>query len=141
MGLWTLRKFIYNKPNMNITIDIGSAVRTSEEFKQRSAAIKGAVEVIIKKSIFVLEKYAKYYSPVDTGRMRASIGPSGYSLDGKFSTGEQSVEFGQNFATIMPTVTYAKYVQQHTPFMTAAAQDSLGEIEQIAKKEINSAIG
>lgn len=125
---------------MNITIDAGSAFETALHFQQKSGRLKSAIDTLLKKSIFVIEKHAKYYSPVDTGRMRASIGVSGNITDGKFSTGEQSVEFGQNFASIQPTVTYAKYVHRRVPFMTSAAQDSLSEIETIAKNEIKQAL-
>lgn len=125
---------------MRITIDIGSAKQTAENFAKKSSNVNAAIKVIIKKSIFVIEKYAKYYSPVKTGRMRASIGVSGYNIDGQFDTGEKSVDIADTYGTIMPTVTYAKYVHRRTPFMSAAAQDSLAEIEQIAKSEIEKAL-
>lgn len=124
---------------MRITIDPGSAASVSINMGRRGENVKGAIQTILKKSIFVIEKHAKYYSPVRTGRLRSSIGGGG-AIDQLFSTGEKSIEFGETFASIQPTVTYAKFVHRRVPFMMAAAQDSLQEIEKIASDEINKAI-
>lgn len=123
---------------MKIDIDMGSVFKTQAHLNKKSGNIKGAIASLLKKSIFVIEKHSKYYSPVDTGRMRSSIG--GVSFDGMFSTGEQGLVFGDKFASIQPTVTYAKYVHRRVPFMRAGAQDSMQEIKQIAQEEINKAI-
>lgn len=123
---------------MNISVDTGSIFKTQANLNKKADNIKGAIQTILKKSIFVIEKNTKYYSPVDTGRLRSSIG--GQPQDGFFSTGEQGLVFGEKFASIQPTVTYAKYVHSRVPFMTAGAQDSLQEIEKIAQNEIKKAI-
>lgn len=123
---------------MKIDIDMGSVFQVQADFKEKAAKVEDAIPIILKKSIFIIEKHTKYYSPVDTGRMRSSIG--GVPQDGLFSTGERGLEFGERFASIMPTVTYAKFVHARVPFMTAGAQDSIQEINKVAADEIKKAI-
>lgn len=119
---------------MNISIDTSSLLKFKNHMGDRENKMKGAVQTILKKSILIVQRYGKYYAPVDTGRMRASIG------GGRFSGGSfldtEGVTFGDSFASIGPTVVYAKYVHARVPFMTAAAHDSLAEIERIADQEI-----
>lgn len=111
---------------MNISIDLRSLENMRGNMKERAAKIADAVDMIITKSVYVLEGKEKFYSPVRTGRMRASIG------DG--------IIFGKLFGSVGPTVDYAKYVNARIPFMSAAAQESLKDITKIAEDEINKAL-
>lgn len=111
---------------MNISIDASTLDRVSDKFGDRSEKIKTVIGSIIKKAAFVVERHGKFYSPVDTGRMRASI--------------TEGVVFQERSAQIGPTVTYAKFVHARIPFMTAAATQSIPEITKIAQKEISEAI-
>ena len=125
----------------SISIDTSSLSAFSDRMKKRSVEVKNATEVILKKAVFIVERFGKYYSPVDTGRMRASIGGGSFA-GGSFGAGE-GINFsriGENIASIGPTVTYAKYVHARVPFMSTAAIDSLSEIERVALSEIKKAI-
>lgn len=104
----------------------------------RAQRIRDAKEIILKKSVLLIERHAKIFSPVDTGRMRASIGGGGF-IGGSFSEGE-GIEFGENFASIGPTVEYAPFIESRTPFMGAAATQALPEIQKIAQDEIHKAL-
>jgi len=109
--------------------------------KKRSGDIKDAIETILKKSVFIIERYGKYYAPVKTGRLRASIGGGSFS-GGSFSEGE-GIDFSrlrENLASIGPTVKYAKYVHDRIPYMSTAAQESLSEIERVARDEVRKAL-
>ena len=127
-----------NPKDMRITIDTLSLIGFQNRMNRRSDRLKSAKDNILKKSIFILEKYEKYYSPVDTGRMRASIGGGSFA-GGSFGEGE-GIYFGDNFASIGPTVVYAKYVNARTPFLAAAAQESIPEISKVATEEVRKAI-
>lgn len=111
---------------MQITISAASFAKFQHNMANRADRIKHVVDIILRKAVFVVEGKGKWYSPVDTGRMRASI--------------TEGITFGNNYASVGPTVSYAKYVHRRVPFMSAAANDSLGEIQNIVEREVNKAI-
>lgn len=111
---------------MNITIDPGSALELQLKMAGKANRVDKAIDTILKKAAFVVEKYGKLYSPVKTGRMRSSI--------------SEGIHFGDKFASVGPTVVYAKYVHAKIPFMWAAAESSRAEIKTITEQEINKAI-
>ncbi|HEX5429858.1 MAG TPA: HK97 gp10 family phage protein [Patescibacteria group bacterium] len=123
---------------MEIELDLNDLNRVKGNFETRSANIIKAVNTILSKSIFTVQAQAKIYSPVRTGRMRASIGGGSFN-GGSFQSGE-GIEIYPTYATIGPTVTYAKYVERRTPFMHAAAEDSRNKIQQIVNDEVKKAL-
>ncbi len=123
---------------MNVSIQIIGMETVMMNNAQRGARLKHAVDIVIKKSIFAIQRFAKIASPVDTGRMRASIGGGGYR-GGVFSDGE-GLEFGERFGSIGPTVEYAKYVHAHVPFMRMGAQSARSTIQKVANEEIRKAM-
>jgi len=85
----------------------------------------------MRKSILLIEKKAKPITPVDTGRLRASIRP----------------DFIRTYeGAIAPHTDYAIYVHEGTrymkgrPFMTKALQQSSESIEGLFKSAIDKAI-
>ena len=124
----------------NLEIQVLNADDVAKLMATRGDRVKKSIDTILKKAIFVVERYAKMYSPVLTGRMRSSIGEGAVPFDGKFHIGEPSVEYGEGFATIQPTVTYAKYVNKRVPFMFAAKTEAEPQIKDLAEAEINKAL-
>jgi hypothetical protein len=125
---------------INYHFEIDGLNKVQGNMARRSNLVKKAIDNIIKKSIFLVERHAKWLSPVKTGRMRASIGGGGYS-GGSYSAGEGiEMHLEERYATIMPTVEYAKYVHRHVPFMTGGLYDALPEIKEVAKNEIANAV-
>lgn len=86
------------------------------------------VQNVIFKGALLVEKYGKIYSPVDTGRMRASI----------------SSDISPIKATIAPHVNYAVFVHDGTrfitgrPFMTQAATAVDAQIPGIIDDELKA---
>jgi hypothetical protein len=92
---------------------------------------------VLRGSALAVEKWGKYYSPVDTGRLRASIGnnsgfgdPSGIDLS--------QIMFDR--VKVGPTAYYAKYVHRRTPFMYSATRSSVPDIEKLTKRLVKEAI-
>src|SRR3990167_9878577 len=100
---------------IDISIKIEGMDRLGRWAHQAADRIDRAIGVIIMKSLFIVQRHAKFFSPVDTGRMQASIGGGAFS-GGAFPTGE-GMTVGAKEGTIGPTVTYAKYVHRRVPFM------------------------
>lgn len=111
---------------MKINIDLKNLDKVKGNFQERNKRIKKAINVIISKSLLVIERETKIEAPVKTGRLRASI------TEGK--------ELFENFARIGPTVFYAKYVHLRNPFMERGVKQALPEIKRIAKEEIKNAV-
>jgi hypothetical protein len=110
---------------MNITIDSKELKDLEKRFDNRSSKMKKVFGNIIKKAVLTVERFAKLYSPVRTGRLRASI---------------ITTEMSTMSATVEPTVFYAPFVHARIPFMFAARQDSLSDIEDIVKDEVKEAL-
>jgi hypothetical protein len=123
-----------------ISINVDTAQMNKLELwaAQASGRLDSAIKRLVKKSVFVVEKHAKYFAPVRTGRLRASIGGGSFE-GGSFGEGEGRV-IQDRFASIGPTVEYAKFVHRRVPFMYAAAQASKEEIAKIATNEIRDSI-
>lgn len=123
---------------MQISISISGLETTGRNLSRTVKNIDGVKNTIITKSLQVIERFGKYYSPVKTGRMRASIGGGAFQ-GGVFSQGE-GIERGESFAVIGPTVEYAKFVHRRIPFMSTALISSITPIERIAKEEVRKAL-
>jgi hypothetical protein len=123
---------------MKISIDITELEKFNRRMVARGEKVQTSIKTIITKALFIVERYAKYFAPVKTGRLRASIGGGSYT-GGSFQAGE-GIEVNEEWGAIGPTVVYAKYVHARIPFMWAAAQKSVNDINQMVKKEIAEAI-
>lgn len=94
---------------MNITVRITPAL------EQIAGALRGAeldkkLHDIITEFAFTIERYAKQVTPVDTGRLRASIG-TGFLLSAGMERGGTAI--------IAPHVDYAGWVHEGTRSMRA----------------------
>ena len=74
----------------------------------------------------LIERQAKFYSPVDTGRLRSSI----FTVVGHLN------------ATVATNTEYAIYVHDRTPFLTTAAREVVGtnDVAKIIVSEIEKAL-
>lgn len=110
---------------MKIEIDAKELNKVKGNFETRSKRIKTAVSRILRMATLTVEKKGKEFSPVKTGRMRASI---------------ITTEITEKTASVQPTVFYAPFVHKRIPFMWAAREDAVPEIQRFVDKEIKTAI-
>jgi|TARA_R100000049_G_C1935846_1_gene79708 HK97 gp10 family phage protein len=112
---------------VKITHNIPQVITKLATFPPR---ISRGLSRAIRKSGLLVERASKIRSPVDTGRMRASI----------------NTTFKPMIATIMPNVDYAIFVHEGTsrmrgrPFLSQGLEDVDSEINRIFEKEIKAAI-
>ncbi len=105
-----------------ITLEITGADEVAAKFGKRAAMVVPALQRVMAKVALLVERQGKLYSPVDTGRMRASIYPV------TISTTETDVG---------PKTSYAKYVHARVPFMFAAREDAIPQVGQFLSDEVN----
>lgn len=110
---------------MNIDINIQGDEKLSKDFARHAKEMKPMLQRVIAKVALTVERFGKIYSPVKTGRMRASIYP---------------VNITTLQVNVGPKVEYAKYVHARIPFMTAARQDTLPTVDKILKDETRKAL-
>ncbi len=110
---------------VTITPDLATLAR-----KFGKTDISGFMSKKIKELAFLIERESKKVTPVDTGRLRASIG----------------VSLRPASATIRPHTNYATYVHEGTkylrarPFMLWGAQNATEGFEQRLSKELEAHI-
>lgn len=110
---------------MKIDIEIQNYKQVSENFKRRAKDLPTALQRAVSKVTLLVERYGKLYSPVRTGRMRASIIP---------------ININKVTASVGPQVSYAPYVHRRVPFMYAARQSTLPQVGRMFNDEIKIAI-
>lgn len=116
----------YNHTTMNsIDIEITNYKEISDRFIKRSKNMKDTIQRIVSRVALTVERFGKLYSPVRTGRMRASIIP---------------INISNMAATVGPQVDYAPYVHRRIPFMFAAKIDTEKQVDSIVKSEVRKAI-
>lgn len=99
-------------------------------FAKAPKLVKSALGAILKKSSFLVERESKKLTPVDTGRLRASI----------FTT---ILPFK---AIVQPKTNYAIFVHEGTkfmrgrPFMQQGLDKAKSQIDRIINKEINQVL-
>lgn len=112
---------------LTISVDISEATK---RLALLPADIDKGLGRAIKKSAFLIERYAKQLSPVDTGRLRNSISSDVYPME----------------ATIEPHVNYAIYVHEGTrhfdprPFMRNAGEQAREQIEDFIYNELKAVV-
>jgi len=99
-------------------------------FSKKSLRLKKALDIVVKKSAYLIEGESKKKTPVDTGRLKSSI-------QTKLKTME---------AIIMPKTDYAIYVHEGTykmkarSFMKWGIEASEHTIRQILQTEVHKAL-
>lgn len=110
---------------MDIKVEIENYKEVSKRFADRAKDLPGALQRVVAKVTMLVERQGKIYSPVKTGRMRASIIP---------------INITEFSASVGPQVEYAPYVHYRIPFMSAARQDTMPSVDSIVKTEIKKAL-
>lgn len=112
------------QPSISIQIDASKFLKWIDESPEK---FKRALESVIHKGAALIERESKIKSPVDTGRMRASI----------------ATDFIPMQATIQPHVDYAVFVHEGTrymsprPFMYEGAELASRSFDAIVKQELD----
>lgn len=115
---------------MKIEIQAVNLAQVMKKIGKLTPAMKVALQNAIEKGAMILEKDSKKNTPVDTGRLRASI----YSTIKPLS------------ATVQPKTDYAVFVHEGTrfmkgrPYMRQAVDSNEKRIEDVFVKEIEKAI-
>ena len=135
-----------------ITLKIDGLEKTLRKFKRIPPKLARGINVAIKKSIFQLEADTKPFVPVDTGRLRASIGGHGggkifRNLYGaiftnmKYASWIHEGKMRRNGRTIyLKGMGKARTPPGGKPFMELGAKKAKPEIEEYFKREIDKAI-
>jgi HK97 gp10 family phage protein len=98
--------------------------------KKKPKRVAFGMAIAIKKSAFLVERFAKKFTPVDTGRLRSSI----------------SADIYPTVATIQPHTNYAVFVHEGTrymsgrPFMKMGKRSAMVGIARIFSNELRKAI-
>ena len=111
---------------MNINITMQGAKKLRAAFKKSPMIVKEHLGIAMEKSAFQLEREIKPITPVDTGRLRASIGNE--TREGVRQVSPFRTEVGTN-------VEYAHFLEWGTRFMRARPYMSTGANKAIP--EIN----
>lgn len=103
-------------PSINITLNV------KPSFEELGKRFKGidltkAIQQGIEEFAFVIERYAKISSPIDTGRLRSSI----------------ATDMGNLRARVAPHVKYALFVHDGTKYMKGRPFMKIGESQARAK--------
>jgi len=111
-----------------ITIKIKNLDKLIKGLEVSANELKYALSTAVKKSVFLVERESKKVTPVDTGRLRASITPNYLKpLEGALG----------------PHTEYAIFVHEGTrymkarPFMKKGVEEALPEIEDVFMEEID----
>ena len=129
--------------SVNISITIDSS-KYQGWLVKIPATLNYALVETTKKALGYVERFAKQGAPVDTGRLRASIG-GGTFKGGSYGKGE-GVIFTDIEASIRPTVNYAVFVHEGTrymtgrPFMSNAADKVADMIQDILDREVRKVL-
>lgn len=103
-----------------IKVKVKNLKQLKRAFRKAPSVSVKEVNDAIKKSIFTIEGRSKEVTPVDTGRLRASI-----------SKGKQ---FKSLYGSIGPRTDYAIYVHRDRPFMKWGLEASENPIERYFQK-------
>ena len=115
-----------------LTIQIKGLDKLKAQMKASPAIVKKHLNEAINRSIDKLEGETKKVTPVDTGRLRASIG-GGTFKGGSFKEG-YGVKMKDLWASIGTNVKYAPHVHKRKPFFKWGVQSSERTIDSLFKK-------
>lgn len=127
-----------------ITVTIKNLPQIRSAF--RKAPVKMATELneAIKKSIFTIERESKPRTPVDTGRLRASLGGGSFE-GGSYKEGHGRL-FKKFYGEIGSNVKYALFVHDGTsrmkarPFLMKGVKASETQIDGFFTKAVQNAL-
>lgn len=115
---------------MDVQIEILNLKDVQRAIIKGPEIMRDALNTGLEKSAFLVERESKIKTPVDTGRLRASI----------FTTLRPLV------ATVMPKTNYAVFVHEGTtrmrarPYMTEGLEAAMSEIKRVMNDEINKGL-
>lgn len=124
--------------------------RLQRYLSDRPDKLRLHIKRILSRAVLGIEQQAKLFTPVDTGRLRASIGGGSFSgtsartgkvvgVPGSFAPGT-GIVVGDVQASIGPTTNYAPFVHQRIPFMTMGVEAAIPGIKQFIQDEIKQAL-
>lgn len=111
---------------MGVTINLAGVNELQKRLKRLNINAAKEVSQVTKKAVLNIERKAKKYAPVDTGRLRSSITPYVKDTEGEVST---NVEYALN-------VEIGTANQKAQPYMAPAAN----EIKPEYQREVNEAL-
>ena len=98
--------------------------KVAKKFRKISPNINKSIAVALKKAALLVERESKFVTPVDTGRLRASI----------FST------IYETSAVVQPKTDYAIHVHRRKPFMKEGLDKARPRIEKIFRGAVHLSI-
>lgn len=125
---------------MTINIQIKGLTELIKRFKQAPKIIDEEINTALDQSLLLIERNVKLRTPVDTGRLRASIGGAGGKVPPAMEPGWRWIK--QKVASIGTRVKYAFWVEvrpaRHivgmTGYFSKGVQSSIGGINQFFTK-------
>lgn len=111
---------------IGISVDAKSLDRFGRAVLKASKGFPKDLQEALQKAGYVVERRAKQESPVDTGRMRASINT--YSI---------AAMAGRPHIAVGPHTNYAEYVHRRNPFMARAYMISYPQVNNIMKQALD----
>ena len=129
-----------------LTIHIKGLQNLIKKFEQLPRGLHIELSKAIKMSVFQIERETKPITPVDTGRLRSSIG-GGSFRGGSYPSG-YGIKFGNLYGIIGSNVKYAEDVHEsyarhmvgQTKFLETGAKRSSPEIERFFKSALDRAL-
>ncbi len=119
---------------INITIpklpNFQKALKKYPQFAEKE------IKKALTSSIYSIEREAKQLTPVDTGRLRASLG-GGTFKGGSFGLGH-GIKIEKMRASIGSDVKYATYVHRWTPFLSTGARQATKDIGKFFNQAIEN---
>ena len=121
---------------MSINITIPNLPKFQSALRKAPQSAEKEIKKALALSIFSIEREAKQLTPVDTGRLRASLGGGSFK-GGSFATGK-NIKIEKDRASIGSHVKYAVSVHSRTPFLAAGAMRAKKSIDGFFKDAIDN---
>lgn len=119
-----------------INITIPNLPKFQNALKKWPQLAEKEIKKALEGSIFSIEREAKQLTPVDTGRLRASLGGGAFQ-GGSYSEGA-NIKIEKTRASIGSDVKYAVYVHNWTPFLSGGARAAMKNIENFFKQAVEN---
>ena len=134
-----------------IDVEIKGLEKLTEAFARIPKIVDKEVKDGLTKAAFIVERTAKHLTPVDTGRLRASIGGGEYRVKGGRSSYVKGtgVSIKRRKAIIGTNLPYAERIHKHGPrkggageaeYLKKAVDRNASKIKKIFQQTINSII-
>lgn len=115
---------------MEVNLEFKNYNKIKKDFKGTPKQFLKTLKLVVKKAAFLVERESKRVTPVDTGRLRASI----------YTTLKPTM------ATVQPKTNYAYFVHEGTsrtsgrPFMRIGLENAEEDINKMFNKEFDRVI-